>query len=250
MTRQESSRRHLLRMGFEDSALAADELARLGGDAEPLVALLARTADPDQALAGLGRLVERAEPGLVRELVEDQGSAMRLLSVLGASQALTDHLCRHPAQWHELADPFLGSTRPPAYALRNALLRAVGADPASASPTATVPGPDAVDALRVEYRRLLARLAARDLAHHVGVDDASAELSDLAAGTLEAALAIARGSVTDATGARLAVVALGKCGGHELNYVSDVDVLYVFQPADGVDEASAARVATQLAALL
>jgi glutamate-ammonia-ligase adenylyltransferase len=250
MTRQESSRRHLLRMGFEDSALAADELARLGGDAEPLVALLARTADPDQALAGLGRLVERAEPGLVRELVEDQGSAMRLLSVLGASQALTDHLCRHPAQWHELADPFLGSTRPPAYVLRNGLLRAVGADPASAAPTATVPQRDAVDALRVEYRRLLTRLAARDLAHHVGVDDASAELSDLAAATLEAALAIARGSVTGAESARLGVIALGKCGGHELNYVSDVDVLFVFEPADGLDEASSARVATQLASLL
>jgi glutamate-ammonia-ligase adenylyltransferase len=119
-----------------------------------------------------------------------------------------------------------------------------------ASPTATVPHAAAVDALRVEYRRLLTRLAARDLAHHVGVDDASAELSDLAAGTLEAALAIARADVPDAAWAHLAVIALGKCGGHELNYVSDVDVLYVFEPADGVDEAAAARVATQLASLL
>ena len=78
---------------------------------------------------------------------------MRLLSVLGASQALTDHLCRHPEQWRELADPFLGSTRPPAYAVRDALLQAVGADPTSESPTATVPHAAAVDALRVEYRR-------------------------------------------------------------------------------------------------
>src|SRR4051794_3850420 len=250
MTRQESSRRHLLRMGFEDSALAADELARLGGDAEPLVALLARTADPDQALAGLVRLAERAGPGLVEELANDEGTAMRLLSVLGASQALTDHLCRHPEQWRELADPFLGSTRPAAYAMRDVLLRAVGADPTGDSPTATLANADAVDALRVEYRRLLTRLAARDLAHHVGVDDASAELSDLAAATLEAALAIARGSVTGAESARLGVIALGKCGGHELNYVSDVDVLFVFEPADGLDEASSARVATQLASLL
>src|SRR4051812_6184970 len=175
---------------------------------------------------------------------------MRLLSVLGASQALTDHLCRHPEQWRELADPFLGSTRPATYAMRDVLLRAVGADPTSDQPTATVENADAVDALRVEYRRLLTRLAARDLAHHVGVDDASAELSDLAAGTLEAALAIARAEVPDAASARLAVIALGKCGGHELNYVSDVDVLYVFEPVGDVDEAAAARVATQLAAVL
>ena len=60
------------------------------------------------------------------------------------------------------------------------------------------PTREAVDALRVEYRRLLLRLAARDLAHHLGVDDVAAELSDLAAGTLEAALAVARARVGDA----------------------------------------------------
>jgi [glutamine synthetase] adenylyltransferase / [glutamine synthetase]-adenylyl-L-tyrosine phosphorylase len=43
------------------------------------------------------------------------------------------------------------------------------------------------------------------------------------------------------------VIAMGKCGGHELNYVSDVDVIYAFEPADGADESAAARVATQLA---
>ena len=238
----------LLRLAFEDPARADAELAALGVRSEPLVAILARTADPDQALAGLSRLAERAGPGLVPELADDEGTAMRLLRVLGASQALADHLCRHPEQWRELADPFLGSTRPPAYAVRGALLRAVGADPESDLPTSTVAS--APDALRVEYRRILTRLAARDLAHHLGVDDAAAELSDLAAGTLEAALAIARSRVPGAETARLAVIALGKCGGHELNYVSDVDVLYVFEAVEGADERAAARVATQLASQL
>ena len=90
-----------------------------------------------------------------------------------------------------------------------------------------------MDALRVEYRRVLLRLASRDLTHHLGVDDAAAELSDLAAGTLDAALAVARQRVgRDAGPARLAVVAMGKCGGHELNYVSDVDVIFVHEPAE------------------
>ena len=248
--RSDSTRTRLLRLGFENSARADGDLSRLGDAAEPLVPLLARTADPDQALAGLVRLAARAGPGLVAALAGDEGTAMRLLSVLGASQALTDHLCRHPEQWRELADPFLGSTRPAAYAVRADLLRAVGADPADDAPTAGLTQAESVDALRVEYRRLLTRLAARDLAQHLGVDDASAELSDLAAGTLEAALAIARAHVDDAETTQLAVVALGKCGGHELNYVSDVDVLYVFEPADGVDEDRAAQVATQLASLL
>ena len=98
-SRGDSVRTRLLRIGFEDSATAAGELARLGDDAVPLVPLLAASADPDQALSGLVRLAERADPGLVEELANDEGTAMRLFSVLGASQALTDHLCRHPEQW-------------------------------------------------------------------------------------------------------------------------------------------------------
>ncbi len=172
-------------------------MARLGERAEPLVALLGRTADPDLALTGLLRLADAVgdRDALLDALVDDEGTAMRLLSVLGASQALADHLARHPDHWHELTDPTLGSTRPAAYAVRAALLAAVGADPLAEPPVAGLPEQQAMNALRVEYRRLLLRLAARDLAHHVGVDDAAAELSDLAAGTLEAGLAIARAHV-------------------------------------------------------
>ena len=43
-------------------------------------------------------------------------------------------------------------------------------------------------------------------------------------------------------GVRLAVIGMGKCGGRELNYVSDVDVIYVAEPVDGVDEAEALAV--------
>ena len=248
----------LVRLGFRNAEAALPALDRLGDAAGPLLDLLARTADPDQALDALDRLGEVIEnPGaLLEELVEDEGTAMRLLSVLGASSALADHLVRHPGHWRELTDPELGSTRPPAYALRADLLRAVGADPADPLPTATVPDGEALDALRVEYRRVLLRLAARDLAHHLGVDDTAAELSDLAAGTLEAALAVARQRVgADASKARLAVVAMGKCGGHELNYVSDVDVIFLHGPTDaateaGTDEATVARVATRLASAL
>ena len=65
----------------------------------------------------------------------------------------------------------------------------------------------------------------------------AAELSDLAAGTLEAALAVARARVGEAApAARLAVIAMGKCGGRELNYVSDVDVIFVPSRSTAHDE--------------
>jgi glutamate-ammonia-ligase adenylyltransferase len=260
MSRQLTGKGTLLRLGFQRPTDAQRDLDRLGEGVEPLLAILGRTADPDQALAGLVRLAEAVaacgggtEP-LLAALEDDEGTAMRLLSVLGASEALTDHQVRHPQQWVDLTDPELGSTRPTASALRASLLAAVAADPADEVPVAGRPDAEAVDALRVEYRRLLVRLAARDLSHHLGVDDVAAELSDLAAGTLEAALAVARQRVGgDVALARLAVVAMGKCGGHELNYVSDVDVLFVHAPAEGAGGADAdrtLRVATQLAAHL
>jgi glutamate-ammonia-ligase adenylyltransferase len=255
-----------VRKGFVDGAAAARSIERLGDAGPPLTDELAATADPDAALEGLLRLVEAlddrepgAGAGMLVELADDEGTAMRLCSVLGASAALTHHLVRHPEQWRELTDPTLGSTRAPAYALREAMLRAVGADPQADEPVSAMPDDEAVDALRVEYRRHLLRLAARDLAHHVALDDAAAEISDLAAATLDAALAVARARVGDpARTVRLAVVAMGKCGGHELNYVSDVDVVFVHEPVgrdnpdspDNADDGGALRAATQLASHL
>ncbi|MEO9325334.1 bifunctional [glutamine synthetase] adenylyltransferase/[glutamine synthetase]-adenylyl-L-tyrosine phosphorylase [Nocardioides sp. C4-1] len=258
MPRLSTSKGSLIRWGFQDTDRALHHLGELDDAAEPLVALLGRTADPDEALACLVRLAESAEAvdpqeraDLMGAVADDEGTAMRLLSVLGASEALAHHLARHPRHWRELTDPTLGSTRPPAYVVRAGLLAAVGADPDDAAPVATLPDREAVDALRVEYRRVLLRLAARDLAHDLGLDDAAAELSDLAGATLDAALAVARQRLGEEAGrARLAVIAMGKCGGHELNYVSDVDVIFVHEPAGDAADDQALRAATKLASHL
>ncbi|MFT4009004.1 MAG: bifunctional [glutamine synthetase] adenylyltransferase/[glutamine synthetase]-adenylyl-L-tyrosine phosphorylase [Nocardioidaceae bacterium] len=237
-------------MGFQHPEESADVVDRLGEPVDQLLHMVATTADPDQAVAYLAELADR-DGTLLAELAADEGTAMRLLSVLGASSALGDHLLRHPEHWHELENPTLGSTRPAAWWLRAKLLEAVGADPAGPNPTATLPGREAVDALRVEYRKHLMRLASRDLSHQMPVDDVAAELSDLAGAALETGLAIARGRVGDqGAAARLAVIAMGKCGGHELNYVSDVDVVFVVEPAEGYDESAAIRAGTLLASNL
>lgn len=153
MNRAATSKGNLLRLGFLDPEASLAALTELGESGDALLAMLSRSADPDQALASLVRIAQAAvdRDALLRELADDEGTAMRLLLVLGASQALGEHLARHPEHWRELTDPALGSTRPAAFALRADLLRAVGADPAHPAPTATVPDGEAVDALRVEY---------------------------------------------------------------------------------------------------
>ena len=83
------------------------------------------------------------------------------------------------------------------------------------------------------------------------VDDAAAELADLAAGTIDAALDLARLEVADeSTPYRLAVIGMGKCGAHELNYVSDVDVIFVAEPVQPADESAALRAATAVASAM
>ncbi len=105
------------------------------------------------------------------------------------------------------------------------------------------------DALRVAYRRSLLSIAARDVCGTTDVAQVAAELADLATATLRAALAIARADApSDAAQCRLAVIAMGKCGGHELNYVSDVDVIFVGEPIAGAEENGAMQAATRLAA--
>ena len=113
---------------------------------------------------------------------------------------------------------------------------------------ADLTGRPAVAALRTAYRGELARVAAADLAAEWDLAAVTEALADLAGYLLQAALAVARaGLPADAAGCSLAIIGMGKAGGRELNYVSDVDVVFVAEPAPGVDEEAALATATRLA---
>lgn len=238
--RRSSTFTRLLRHGFTDPS-AAERLLD-GAELEPvrsdpvLLDALGATADPDLALLGLVRLVEAqdghiAERELLDTLIAAKPLRDRLLGVLGASAALADHLARHPRDWQELVTYEPQDLHPGVREFERGLAQAT--DPV---------------ALRVAYRRCLLSIAARDVCGTTDLAQTAAELADLATATLRAALAIAgRAAPDDAALCRLAVVAMGKCGGHELNYVSDVDVIFVGEAVDGADERKALQAATRLA---
>ncbi|MGN9839661.1 bifunctional [glutamine synthetase] adenylyltransferase/[glutamine synthetase]-adenylyl-L-tyrosine phosphorylase [Nonomuraea sp. H19] len=236
MPRIESTAARLAKLGFADGARAAQLLLQAGTDWDDLLESLVAVPDPDQALVSLTRLAER-EPAVLDTLRRDEHLRARLLAVLGVSAALGEHLVRHPGQVALLGEPHLGEAR-------TELLCAVGADPDAAEPVAT--GENALVALRVAYRGLLMHLAARDLTGQATLAEVMAELADLAGAALEAGLAIARAEI-DASDVRLAVIGMGKCGARELNYISDVDVIFVAEPREGADETKALRTATRLA---
>ncbi|MEU6214142.1 bifunctional [glutamine synthetase] adenylyltransferase/[glutamine synthetase]-adenylyl-L-tyrosine phosphorylase [Streptomyces sp. NPDC090085] len=240
--RRSSTFIRLLRSGFTDPSAAArllDADAMTSVRADPvLLDALGATADPDLALRGLVRLAEAQPdgelPGLLDTLVSAKPLRDRLLGVLGASEALGDHLARHPRDWIDLVTYEAADLHPGLPEFERGLADAH--DPV---------------ALRVAYRRCLLSIAARDVCGTIDVAQTAAELADLATATLRAALRIAAAAAPEDAGrCRLAVIAMGKCGGNELNYVSDVDVIFVAEAADGsdgADEAKALQAATRLA---
>ncbi len=240
-TRTGSPGARLARQGYQDPDATKVHLDRLGPLDADTVDAWARVPDPDLAVASLAEIAAR-DPTVVDALSTDRGLRRRLGAVLGTSAALGDYLASHPHLWHELAGNDLGGPAPDDEALRTTVLDVLGRARSDES---------AVDALRVEYHRRLLRLAARDLTEDWPVDRAGLALSDLAGATLDGALAIARRRVGQpAESCRLAVVAMGKAGGRELNYVSDVDVVFVGEPVDGADEAEALRTGNRLASHL
>jgi glutamate-ammonia-ligase adenylyltransferase len=219
----------LAALGFADTASAERLLTGglgldLGGADAGIVAAIAEAADPDLALAGLAALEPDHE--LLDQLRSDAGLRARLIAILGVSSALAEHLRRERADWRLLSTDALDRTPEP------------GRDISAGSP----------DALRVEYRRRLLTTAGRDLTGAAAIEDVMGGLSDLAAAAIRAALDLARsGLPADAEPCRLAVIAMGKCGAGELNYASDVDVIFVAEGVPGGDETAALRTATQLA---
>lgn len=251
------------RLGLLDDR-AAERLEWLGWTDEeslPLLRSLSRAPDPDLALGTLVRLREglvalddrgRATAAFDEALRSDVPLRGRLLGLLGSSTALGDHLVAEPTRWELLRGELPGPGE-----LLAALLGAVGAVPEA--PVDGAPEPtqsagldtvgtyraeltrgQAVAALRDTYRDRVAVLAAHDLAPIVedlpelDFAEVGRRLSDLADAALTAALAVAVATVypDGPMPGRLAVVAMGKCGARELNYISDVDVVFVAEPAD------------------
>ncbi|OBJ10529.1 bifunctional glutamine-synthetase adenylyltransferase/deadenyltransferase [Mycobacterium sp. 1482292.6] len=226
------------RLGLVDPQ-AAERMAQLGWyehDDQAHVDLLwslSRAADPDAALLALVRLSENPDAGwdeLNAALLAERPLRGRLFGVLGASLALGDHLIAQPQSWKLLRGNVKLPTRDELRAVFTGCVDEALAAPGSA-----------MVRLRTRYRDQLLVLAALDLAATVEDEPVvpftvvAAHLSDLADAALAAALRVAENSVCgDRMPPRLAVIAMGKCGARELNYVSDVDVIFVGEQADTV----------------
>ncbi|GAB4251441.1 MAG: bifunctional [glutamate--ammonia ligase]-adenylyl-L-tyrosine phosphorylase/[glutamate--ammonia-ligase] adenylyltransferase [Acidobacteriota bacterium] len=231
--------------GFEEPEKADrqfQELVELAGSPEyvasamaPLLETLRRSADPDSGLANFVSFVASfGNPAMVLGMLRDDPRFAELLAqALGGSPFLTQILLRNP----EYAFWLLEGNRFERIPSREAFEREAG----DAVRPFTHPD-DALDALRRFRRRETLRIGLQDLLGLADLPHVCGQISDLADAVLQEALQLAARRIeVDPTG--FAVVGLGKLGGRELNFSSDVDLLYVH--ADDSDHASMVRLARE-----
>src|SRR5262249_7904323 len=240
---EEAAREYLSALGFRDpagadrhlQALAEDMILReiLGRIANDLLPALADSPDPDAAVIGLSRYVAgRTGRGMFLEYLGEDPRAMHVLTfVLGASPFLSEILIRNPEYFHWLVSQIERSA-PDRQDLEDEVRTML----------ANVDDPDeALDALKRWKRRETLRIATRDLLKLETVPTATVQIADLAAVTVDTVLAIVTRQILAAdrrarTPGSFTVIGMGKLGGGELNYSSDIDLMYVFDAPDGEDE--------------
>lgn len=247
-----ASAARLAKSGFVDVTVAQTFLEELhhehGLPVEETIRALTSAADPDLAIAAITRIARR-DASRLTALSSDADAYAALSRVCGGSSGLAEFLERHPAE----VDVLRGEAHLPS---RSDIFREIVRD-------------DAVDdvekaqnRMRTAYRRILTRIANADLASTTPAEilsDVCLALTAAADAVFAEALRIAKADVvrpgfsavaeSDVANTEIAIIAMGKTGAEELNYLSDVDVIYVARPVAGSDisSARAVEVATSLA---
>jgi glutamate-ammonia-ligase adenylyltransferase len=238
----DAARRHARRMA--DDPAVREALGRL---ADQLLEELSRAPDPDAALVGFSRYLDaRDDRDAFLSCLRAEPQTLHVLAqILGSSSFLGEMLVRRPEylEWLLLqidrAQPGLLESDP---------------ELASRAPDAAPP----LDALKRFNGRHVLRIATLDILGRATLQETTAQLSALADLVISRTLDIVARERLAAEGREclpggFAVIGMGKLGGEELNYSSDIDLIYVYEPDD--EEASDAhdffqRLARRLTAAL
>jgi len=228
----------LARLGFADPEKALQDLDRLAGPPPAVTPLpgvvleeIARAGRPDQGLGHLERFVgvTGARTSLYARFEEDPVLVQRLVQVLSHSPFLADILVRNPEHlfWLFEETEYLEQS-PDKKILQGVLHREV---------SACTGREERLDALRRAQRRELLRIGAAEVLGTRKVEQTGRELSDLADAVLEIVLDLCLAELVARHGhprgergrpARFCIVCLGKHGGQELNFSSDIDLMFVY----------------------
>ena len=221
-------------------AMAGDPLERhqLADILPILLDSIARTADPDQALNHWERMLSNVTRSSFLDYLRSSPRMLELLcTIFGNSDSLAFTIIRDPMLVYWLADQEVLSKPPTSAGIEQALCKQLS--------RLTVKELK-LEVLRRFRRREMLRIGVRDLLRLADVPETTASLSDLAAHLIHAAYEIVDADLRRQYGVPMhrnrqgkwvetgfTVMGMGKLGGHELNYSSDVDLIYVYGSHDG-----------------
>ena len=239
----EAAADYLPRWGLRETEHARKNLLALAGYGvtldllvtlfEQLSATLPELSDPDRALNNLDRFFGAARNplGLATLFERDREALPPLLQMFSSSQHLSDALIQDPESYDLLR---LTAGQPVS---REVLMREICSEVTLADDDREV-----VALLRRNKRREMQRIAYGDIVKRQRVSTVTEQLSYLAEAICEAALQAAwrklesrhgRPHRADGAPAQLTVLALGKLGGWELNYSSDIDLIFLCDELEG-----------------
>src|SRR5574341_42904 len=203
-----------------------------------LLESIARTADPDQALNHWERLLSSVTRSSFLEYLRSSPRMLDLLcTIFGNSDSLAFTIIRDPMLVYWLAEEDALSKPPTRIGIEQSLRKQLS--------RLTVKELK-LEVLRRFRRREMLRIGVRDLLRLADVPETTASLSDLATILIHAAYEIVDADLRRQYGVPMhrnrqgrwvetgfAVMGMGKLGGHELNYSSDVDLIYVYASHEG-----------------
>jgi glutamate-ammonia-ligase adenylyltransferase len=192
---------------------------------------VSRAADPDRALAAMANLVASigARSSFLSLLRENEATLRTLVGLFGTSEYLTQIFLRHPELLDSLVRADLVRVRKTPEDMQKELeARLEEVDEYE----------DQLDILRRYRTEEFLRIGIHDSNGVLDFTEASAQLSALAETCLAGAFVIARRALQRQLGVsslpgQLAIVGMGKLGAGELNYNSDLDLLFLYEPAEG-----------------
>ncbi|MFC6841142.1 bifunctional [glutamate--ammonia ligase]-adenylyl-L-tyrosine phosphorylase/[glutamate--ammonia-ligase] adenylyltransferase [Xanthomonas theicola] len=207
-----------------------------------LPALLHAAARSPQADAALHRVLGLLQAILRRAsylaLLDEQPSALaRLVEVLARSAFLSERLAAHPLLLDELLDSRVAGPMPDQAAMRRLCDGAVAA--AGDDPEAALRG------LNEARQALSFRIALAALDRRQPAVDSARQLAELAEGVVLTVLRLARADLVAAhgevPGGRFAIIGYGSLGGIELGIGSDLDLVFLYDHAAGVEASAGPR---------
>jgi len=240
--REAIARLNELRASGRYQQLPASNRSRLDAVGPRLIEAAGATAAPDTTLTrGLSFLEGIARRGAYLALLQQYPMALRRVAdMICASSWAADYLNRHPLLLDELLDPRLYDIATDLAAFRSNLQLSLADNVGDTERE--------MDILREMHHAQIFRLLAQDLAGLQTIEHLSDHLTELADTIVQETLPLCWHTIKKrhTETPHFAVIGYGKMGGKELGYVSDLDLVYLFDDTAPEAEENYARLGQRL----